>query len=496
MPAFASPPLRHPVLDRLAATLSLLFPGDAGYSAYTSDVVLEGRPDAVIRPRSEKEIVRILAEAHRHRLPVTVAGGQTSLTGSSVALEGLLLATQGMDRLLDVRRDPETGGMVAVAEPGIFLGDLERRLEAEGWFYPPDPTSRNEACLGATVATNATGEDTLLYGPTRRWVRELRVVCADGTPRVLRRSPASHPAEEKATAGYYLAGEEIDWLIGSEGTLAVITQVTVDLLPRPADLLAGLAFFPSRRVALEFVVAARQTRGIVPRALELIDRRCVDLLQGRTENIAWPDRAQAAIVFKQEFSGEREREERLLAWSSLMQRHLETGGAANLADRTLVFEGRADLERLRVFRHRIPSAINETLEPFRERGGAKVATDWWVPYGLLPDFLERWDRAIADSGLTAFTFGHVGNGHPHVNFLCHDGAETARARALVLGMCREAVAAGGGVAGEHGLGKLKRDLLAVQCSPTAIQAMREVKRAWDPENILGRGNLFPDEDTR
>ena len=486
----ASPsPMHDPILAELGPALSVLRPGDAGYSAYTSDVVLDGRPDAVLRPRTESEVRQVLESASRHRIPVTPAGGHTSVTGSSVALEGWLLDTQSLNRLLDVRCDPETGDTVAVAEPGLLLGDLQREVERLNWFYPPDPTSRNEACLGATVATNATGEDTLLYGPTRRWVRELAVICADGTRRVLRRSAQSRPREEKATAGYCMNGEEIDLLIGSEGTLGVITQVTVDLIPRPAGVSAGMAFFASRRAALEFVVQAREDRTLVPRALELIDRASWELLDGRTEGIVWPDQANAAIVFKQEWENDSDRETRLLAWSSLIERQ-----AATLPDETLFFERPVDMERLRTVRHLVPSALNELLRPYRTEGGAKVGTDWWVPYTYLPDFLDRWDQAANQAGIPTFVFGHVGNGHPHVNFLCRDSGETERARAMVLAMCREAVEVGGGVAGEHGLGKLKRYLLAVQCEPETIADMRRVKRTWDPLGILGKGNLFPEED--
>ena len=489
----ASPsPVRDPIFAELGPNLSVLRPGDAGYSAYTSDVVLDGRPDAVLRPRTEAEVVQGLESAYRHRIPVTPAGGHTSLTGSSVALDGWLLDTQRMNKLLDMRRDPETGGMVAVAEPGLLLGDLQREVEQRNWFYPPDPTSRNEACLGATVATNATGEDTLLYGPTRRWVRELTVIRPDGTQRVLRRPAQSRPREEKATAGYYMNGEEIDLVIGSEGTLGVITRVTVDLIPRPWGVSAGMAFFASRRAALEFVVKAREGAHIVPRALELIDRASWELLQDRTLGIGWPALAQAAIVFKQEWQSASDREARLLAWSSLIEGQAGTPPA--LAEATLFFEGPVDMERLRAVRHLVPSTLNERLRPYREQGGAKVATDWWVPYSRLPDFLDRWDRAATEAGIPTFVFGHVGNGHPHVNFLCRNALETERARAMVLEMCREAVQAGGGVAGEHGLGKLKRDLLAVQCDSETIARMRQVKRAWDPLGILGKGNVFPEED--
>jgi FAD/FMN-containing dehydrogenase len=455
--------------------------------------VLDGHPDAVARPQSEAEVADLLTEAAAHAIPVTAAGGRTSVTGSSVAEEGLVIAMERMDRILELKKDPETGGMTATAEPGIFLGDFQRAMEAEGWYYPPDPTSRNEAQLGATVATNATGEDTLQYGPTRRWVRELRVVQAGGSVRTLRRSQASRPPEEKATAGYYLDGEEIDLLIGSEGTLAVITGVTVDLIPLPGGLFAGLAFFPSLRSALSFVVRARQHPLLRPRALELMDGRALLLVDGNPEGIRPPAATGGAVVFKQEFADENERDRYLEAWFTLLETHLREAGAPSLAEVVTLFETGTDLLRLRSFRHRIPLAVAETLAARKALGVGKVATDWWVPYERLPDFLDRWIATIRAAGLDVLAFGHVGNGHPHVNFLPRTGEEAERARAMVVTMCREAVALGGGVAGEHGLGKLKRHLLAVQCRPERIAAMRAMKRTWDPSGILGRGNLFPEE---
>jgi FAD/FMN-containing dehydrogenase len=478
------------VLETLAGRQPLLLPPDAGYSAYTSDVVLDGHPDAVLRPRSESDVGDIVAVAASHAVPLTVAGGQTSVTGSSVAEEGILLATEGMDRFLGLIEDPQTGQMTAVAEPGIFLGDFQRALETEGWFYPPDPTSRNEARLGATVATNATGEDTLLYGPTRRWVRELRVVTTDGGTRILRRTPSNRPLEEKATPGYYRSDDEIDLVIGSEGTLGVVTRITVDVVPLPPNVFTGLSFFPSLRDGLEFVVAARRDPELEPRALELIDRACLDLVEGNPEGITWPESTGAAIVFKQEYRDEKERASALGRWFELVGGH--TGGAGEFQDRVLVVEDRAGRERVRSFRHRIPSTINEVIERFKKHGGRKVGTDWWVPYADLPDFLETWRGRIREAGLRALVFGHVGNGHPHVNFISRTAKEGKRAEDLSLEMCQEAVARGGGVAGEHGLGKLKRNLLAVQYSAERIEEMRDIKRQWDPGWILGRGNLFTD----
>ncbi len=477
-------------LDRRGLTIG---PGDPGYSAYRGDVVLEGRPDAVARPKDEAEVREILAAASGGGVPVTFAGGQTSLTGASAAEEGILLATENLGRILDIAPDPKTGGMTAVAESGIFLGDFQRALEREGWLYPPDPTSRNEARLGATVATNATGEDTLLYGPTRRWVRGLRVVTAAGETRELRRPPGNRPPEEKATAGYYDASDEIDLLIGSEGTLAAITRVTVDLVPLPPGYFAGLAFFPTLLDALRFTVAARRDPRLTPRALELLDRASLDLVGENPEGIRWPGATGAAIAFKAEYRDGEDRDRALAAWLDLLETRLAEAGAPDLLDQVVVADDPAGRNRLRAFRHRIPSALNEKVAAFREQGGGKAGSDWWVPYPRIPDFLEGWRRRLAESGLEAVMFGHIGNGHPHVNFLPRTGGERERARSLIREMCREAVALGGGVAGEHGLGKLKRGLLAVQYPEERIRAMREIKSRWDPGWILGRGNLFEPE---
>jgi FAD/FMN-containing dehydrogenase len=482
-------------IDALGERHPLLRPGDAGYSAYTRDVVLEGRPDAIARPRTVPDLRELLPLARDRGIPVTLAGGQTSLTGASVAESGVLVSTEHLDRLLDIGRDPATGRMVAIAEPGIFLGDFQRQLADAGWLYPPDPTSRNEARLGATVATNATGEDTLLYGPTRRWVRELEIVRSDGTTETLRRSPTSRPVEEKATAGYYAADAPIDLLIGSEGTLAAITRVTVDLVPRPHALFSGVAFFPDLLAALRFVVAARQDETLTPRALELIDGHALALVAGNPEGIQAPAGSGAAIVFKQEYRDESERDRLLAGWFARLESVLRDHEAVSWLDAVLLVDDESGRKRLRAYRHRIPATLNEVVERTKEHGGGKVGTDWWVPLPHVPDVMEGWRRRIEAAGLRYIVFGHIGNGHPHWNFIPRDGRELARARALALDMCREAVSLGGGVAGEHGLGKLKRALLAVQYPETRIRDMRAVKRAWDPQWILGRGNLFEPEDS-
>ena len=210
------------------------------------------------------------------------------------------------------------------------------------------------------------------------------------------------------------------------------------------------------------------------------------------EGIRWPEATGAAIAFKEEYRDEADRDRSLAAWLDL----LETRWPRRDPVFWTTWWSRTtprDRDRLRAFRHRIPAALNEKVAAFREQGGGKAGSDWWVPYPRIPDFLEGWRRRLAESGLEAVMFGHIGNGHPHVNFLPRTGEERERARSLTREMCREAVALGGGVAGEHGLGKLKRGLLAVQYPEERIRAMRETKSRWDPGWILGRGNLFEPE---
>ena len=283
-------------------------------------------------------------------------------------------------------------------------------------------------------------------------------------------------------------------MIGSEGTLAAVTRVTVDLIARPAGLFSGLAFFPSLVSALRFVVAARRDAGLQPRALELFDRAALEIARDNPEGIVWPDATGAAIAFKQEYRDGAERDARLDTWLGAIEAALTLDAAPAMADAVLVMDDPAARGRLRAFRHRVPATLNEKVGKYRQQGGGKLGTDWWVPYPEIPEFLEGWRRRLAEERIQTVMFGHIGNGHPHVNFLPRDADEKERAQALLVEMCRGAVALGGGVAGEHGLGKLKRELLAVQYPEARIAAMREIKRRWDPHWILGRGNLFPPED--
>lgn len=486
--------LEETILRKIPFREQMIPRGDDRITPYQSDTLMRGDPDLVYRARDLKDVREILVYCNHHRIPVGFCGGRTCLTGAAVVPDGLLIAMEGCNRLLDLSVDSKTNKGTATAEPGIFLGDFQNQVAEAGWFYPPDPTSRNEAQLGGTVATNATGEDSLLYGPTRRYVRRLKILLADGREmEIIRKKPYRGP--NKNMAGYHLKGDPIERFIGSEGTLGLITEITVDLLPRPDDHFVAWVFFPDLSSAIDFVVESQRTRGLRPRALELLDRSALEIVARQERAPEIPPGANAAISFKQEFKNPREQENLLGRWLALIEKILKKKRAGRLADFVQAASDDSARERFRLLRHAVPSTINEESARFADLGGGKTSTDWWVPLKVLKKTMAEAAGENEALGIPYYVYGHIGDGHPHINYIAKNHEEMGRVRELLLKQCRRAVARGGGVAGEHGLGKLHRNLLDVQCSPKEIEAMRRLKRRYDPNGILCRGNIFsPDRE--
>lgn len=466
-----------------------LFRGDERISPFSGDVVLHGEPDAVIRSRDGQETSEVLAYCHAHCIPVTFSGGRSGLTGAAATGEGVLIATEQRAKILDIGRLPSGQGY-AVTEPGIRLGELKEAALREGYFYPPDPTSYQEACLGGSVATNATGEDTLLYGPTRKYIRGIKVIKADGMPLELIRPEDDRPPESKGTAGYIRYDPAIDLLIGSEGTLGYFSEITVDLLPNPADWWSAIAFFPDLHAALEFVQGAVHSDRVTPRALEFMDKGSLSILKTVSEIPEIPHKAQTAIYWKQEFQSENQREQGIQDWLGLLNDVLSKTKAPQLSEVVWVAQTPAERQRFRAWRHHIPSKINEQVSTYHAAGGGKVASDWWVPLKKIQKALPEALRESEEAGIEAIAFGHIGNGHPHINYMVKNSEDFKMAKELIRRQCRRAVKWGGGVAGEHGLGKVYRDLLCIQHPPSVIEKMIQTKREWDPHWILGRETLF------
>ncbi len=442
------------------------------YAADASGLVLV--PDGVARPTSAAEVAALLAESSSSGTPVTAAGGQTSTTGASICDRGTLLSLRAMQRVIDI--DPVA--CIARVEPGVLVGDLKRACAEHELLFAPDPTSEEECTVGGAVACNASGARSYRYGATRPHVRALRVAMADGSIADLRRT-----ALEKNTVGYALAHDPVDWFVGSEGTLGVVVEVEVGLLPLPQQVM-GLAIpFATELDALQFIVAARESRGVHPRCLEFFDVLALAIARDAEGSSGWALGA-TAFVYVEEVPPDGT-DPALDAWLALAETH----GA--IVDDMRVYEGETALREARRVRHAVPAHMNERGGARRQHGGRKVSTDWAVPYRQLSRAIGR-ARALADeAGIAqAVIYGHAGNGHPHQNFIADDADALARIDKVVEATLREVIALGGTVAAEHGIGKLKRKWLPLQMSPLQVRTMEAVKHELDPAGILAPGNVL------
>jgi FAD/FMN-containing dehydrogenase len=437
-----------------------------------------GHAERLIVPANEAGVIAALREAAPAGVSVTIAGAGTGVTGGRVPFGGWVLSLEKLTRL-----EVSTGR--AIAGAGVLLRDVHAAAQRTGQLYPPDPTETG-ASIGGNIACNASGSRSFRYGATGRWVERLRVVLADGRVLDVGRGdsidfdPGSvpRPCVTKNTAGYVLR-PGMDWLdlfIGSEGTLGVITEATLRLIPAPKAVLAGVVFFPSDDSAVDAVETWRASAA--PRMLEYFDEPSLALLRKRHPEI--PPAARAAVLFDQELGSEDDPE--IDAWVE----RIESAGA--LTEASWFATTQADRERFRRFRHTLPELVNDTV---RQSGAMKMNTDFAVPLEANREMLASYRRVLdAEFPGRYVIFGHIGDAHVHVN-LFSDPADPARATAVLKDLARRAVELGGTVSAEHGVGKRKAHLLELQYTPEQLEAMRAVKRRLDPAGLLGRGTMLP-----
>jgi D-lactate dehydrogenase (cytochrome) len=460
--------------------------------------IREGHAERVVLPESVEEVSAILANANRERVPVTVSGAGTGTVGGRVPFGGIVMATDKLNRIKQIGHGIRGG--FAVVEAGVILADLQRAVDQEGLLYPPDPTERG-CFVGGNVATNASGARTFKYGPTRNYIRRLKVVLASGEVLDLRRAEVradaqgrirlsesievqlpsyQMPATRKNATGYFVTPymDAVDLFIGSEGTLGVICEVELVLLPKPEGLLSGVVFFADEADVLALV---REVRAHVDaRAVEFFDRESLRFLREKYPTI--PAEAVAAIFFEQETTAATE-DAVLNQWIVLLDQHhalAESWFATNEQDQA----------KLREFRHQLPVLMNEWFARYRQR---KVSTDMSVPDEAFAGLFRFYKETLQPSGLRYTIFGHIGDNHVHVNILPRDESEAVRAREMYVEFLKYAASVGGTLSAEHGVGKLKRDYLRFFYTDAQLREMAALKRSLDPNGILGRGNIFAEE---
>ena len=418
-------------------------------------------PDAVITPETETEIGTVLELANRHRVPVTVRGRGTTLMGSAVPVRGGWVID--MLRLNRIAIDPDAG--LARVQAGARTADIQRAAEARGWFYPPDPSSREFCTIGGNIACNAGGMHGGKYGVTRDFVVALRGFLPTGE------FVEWGTATKKFSAGFNLR----DLWIGSEGMLGVVTGAVLKLIPQPAARWTLLTAFAHESAALRAARALFRQR-VQPAICEYLDRESVLCAERATKTTVFPGSAGRPVLLLELAGTEHEVADLkpvVLAWA---RRY----AVAHRAART-----RAQAEALWAVRRKCSGAMFEL-------GDAKLNEDIVIPMRKYEAFASYLAGLKRRSRLPIPTFGHVADGNLHVNIMYHraDAAEAARAEEAVEELMRKVVALGGAISGEHGIGLAKTPFLRVQHRPAQVKAMRAVKKALDPKGILNPGKMF------
>lgn len=429
------------------------------YARDRTDVLAAGAPMAAVTARSTDDVAAALRWAHANDVPVVTRGAGTGLSGGATATPGCLIVSLAkMNRILAIAPDD----FVARVEAGVINGDLDRAAAEHGLMYAPDPSSMDISSIGGNIATNAGGLRCVKYGVTRNSVRALTVVLADG--RVLR---TGHDTV-KGVSGLDLVG----LFCGSEGTLGVITEATVALVPRPAgDPVTLLAPFPTADAALGAVSAAMRL-GADPELMEFMDRRTLQSI----DDWKGTDFASSGGMVLAQVTGPDAR-----GRAELIAQAFHVGGAEDVA----VSDDAAEGEQL--------VAIRRMAYPAKERLGHALTEDVCVPRSQLAHMMRFIDALAEDRGLTICTVAHAGDGNLHPVFI-YDGPTPAdvpdEVWAAAGDVFREALRVGGTLTGEHGVGTLKRRFLAEELGDIGVEVQRAVKRALDPKCLLNPGKAL------
>lgn len=514
-----------------------------GYeSCFTDESKRSGRADALVFPRTTEEVAWAVRRAAERDWPVTVSGARTGIAAGAVPEGGLVVSLERMSDVLSLSRGRD-GAFILTCQAGMRLQDIQASLEnaefanAKQWpddarqwierlrrhrhFFPPDPTETS-ASIGGVAACNASGAHTFRYGPARPYVQGLTVVLADGSvarlergsqvaaddgtfvierattsgDRVSFRVPTYPQPATKNAAGYH-SGEgldAVDLFVGSEGTLGIITEVALRLIPVPETQSAAVVFLADEAAALGFVRAVRE-RGddLAVEAVEYFDPHALDFLRRHRAEVGavsgvpecLPQNAGCAVYL--DIGADAARLpgilERLIGLCRAAGADVAECWSANAPD---------ERERLRRFRHALPEAVNNHIAALRRvhPGLTKLGTDMAVPDAALETVMAMYRSALDDAGLEYVIFGHIGNNHVHVNILPRNPDEYEAGKRLYMQFARRVVELGGTPVAEHGIGKLKREFLTILIGDEGVRQMRAVKAAFDPDFRLGPGTLF------
>ena len=422
----------------------------------------ESLPWAVVQPTTTREVSEILALANWERIPVVPRGAGTGMSGGSVPVcGGIVLSCERMNRIIEIDED----NLVAVVEPGVITGNLQIEVESRGLFYPPDPASHDTSTIGGNVAECAGGLRAVKYGVTKDYVLALEVVL-----------PAGEIINTGARTMKSVAGYDLTKLfVGSEGTLGVATRITLKLLPLPETVRTISAFFTDIRGAVRAVSEIMKSR-IIPRSLEFVDKAALNAVETYlSEDLS----GGAAAMLIIEVDGPSETTER------------EAGRIVEILtklDALRVNRAESDQEREHLWKAR--RALSPALETLNLK---KVNEDIVVPRSRIPDILREIGDVAQRYGFLIVNFGHAGDGNIHTNIMVNE-VDLPKAQEAAREIFAATLRLGGSITGEHGVGISKATYLPMELGPETISAMKRIKHALDPNNIMNPGKIFLSSD--
>ena len=419
-------------------------------------------PDVVAFPQNSEEISRILRLATEKGFPVVPRGAGTGMSGGAVPVHGgVVLAMDRLNRILSIDRD----NLIAKAEPGVITADLQQAVEALGLFYPPDPASLKVSTLGGNIAECAGGLRAVKYGVTRDYVLGLTIVLPTGE--IIKTGVETR----KGVAGYDL----VRLIAGSEGTLAVITAMTLRLVPKPETKRTMVAFFENVSLAVETVSEITRHK-IVPAILEFMDRLCIDCVREEM-HLDLPENSGAMLLIEVDGNAD------LVAHQARI--------VEDLCGEAMAFRAARDSESaegLWEARRNVSPSLHK-LRPH------KINEDIVVPRSRLAELVSFLETVSARYGLPIPAFGHAGDGNIHVNIMLdkEDPAQFKNAHTIVKMLFEKVIAMGGTITGEHGIGITKAPYLEMEIPVEGIRLMKRIKKAFDPEGILNPGKIFSEK---
>lgn len=483
----------------------------------------EGNAESLSFPATQDEVIEAIKFCREKGLNITVQAAKTGITAGAVPDGGHIINLSHLTNISGITKTLETDAFITV-EAGAVLSDINKTVkETSGneFFFPPDPTETS-AAIGGMISCNASGARSFLYGPTRNYISRLKIAQANGAIIEISRGetnldslnfnieddsgnmitgtlPQYKMPAGKNAAGYYISEgmDLIDLFIGAEGTLGIILEADLRLIPVPNAIWGIQAFFPSINSAIGFVKELRAKKSAMENcqiaAIEFIDSNALALLREQKENNpAFSELPQlhddwdTAVYVEFHGNSEDDVENGVLIMSEIMMEHDGDDDATWLASDS------HELEQLKLFRHAVPEAVNLTIDNRRKKEPelTKLGTDLAVPDKYLSEIIDMYINDLKDASLDYIIFGHIGNNHLHVNIIPNNMDEYSEGKKLYLKWAEYVVKIGGTVSAEHGIGKLKKEMLKIMYGQDVIGEMKRVKLLFDPDDRVNARNLF------